>query len=105
MQILGYLRDHPDGAIRFHMEMPPHEHMFKVRVEDWMKTIYGDCKEEIHMDALVPKGCYVRTTTWVDAALNHCKATGKSCTGVLTMVNWTPIDWYSKHQSTVETAT
>ena len=76
VQILGYLREHLDRAIRFCMEMPPHEHMLKVKVEDWMKTVYGDCKEQIPADAPVPKGCYVRTTTWVAAALNHCKATG-----------------------------
>ena len=34
----------------------------------------------------------------------HCKATGKSSIGVLTMVSQTPIDWYSKRQSTVATA-
>lgn len=30
---------------------------------------------------------------------------GRSCTGILHFLNKTPIDWYSKLQSTVETAT
>ena len=47
----------------------------------------------------------VVTTTTMDAYLNHCIATGKSLTGCLHFVNKTPVDWYSKKQATVETAT
>ena len=47
----------------------------------------------------------VTTTTTMDANLNHCLATGKSLTGCLYFVNKTPVDWYSKKQATVETAT
>ena len=39
------------------------------------------------------------------ANLNHCLATCKSLTGCLHFVNKTPVDWYSKKQATVETAT
>ena len=84
---------HSDGAIRFRMDLPAHKDMFKAKVEDWMKTIYGDCREEIPHDAPEPKGKFVLTTTWVDAALMLCKATGKSSTGIFTLVNQTPIDW------------
>ena len=35
----------------------------------------------------------------------HDIMTGKSVTGILHMANKTPIDWYSKKQATVETAT
>ena len=45
------------------------------------------------------------TTTTMDANLNHCLATGKSSTGCLHFVNKTPVDWYSKKQTTVETVT
>ena len=31
--------------------------------------------------------------------------TGRSVTGILHLVNGTPFEWYSKKQSTVETAT
>ena len=41
----------------------------------------------------------------MDANLNHCLATGKSLTGCLHFVNKTLVDWYSKKQATVETAT
>jgi len=44
-------------------------------------------------------------TTYVDANLCHDMITGRSVTAVLHFVNGTPIDWYSKRQATVETAT
>ena len=52
-----------------------------------------------------PLGKAVVTTTTMDANLNHCLATSKSLTGCLHFVNKTPVDWYSKKQATVETAT
>ena len=52
-----------------------------------------------------PLGKAVTTTTTMDANLNYCLATGKSLTGCLHFVNKTPVDWYSKKQATVETAT
>ena len=52
-----------------------------------------------------PLGEAVTTTTTMDANLNHCLATGKSSTGCLHFVNKTPVDWYSKKQTTVETVT
>ena len=51
------------------------------------------------------KGKCVRTSTFVDANLYHCKVTGRACTGILHMLNKTPIEWFSKRQATVETAT
>jgi hypothetical protein len=44
-------------------------------------------------------------THYVDADLMHDVVTGRSVTGILHMVNKTPIDWFSKKQVTVETAT
>jgi hypothetical protein len=35
----------------------------------------------------------------------HGITTGKSVTGILLLINKTPLDWYSKKQATVETAT
>ena len=35
----------------------------------------------------------------------HDMVTGRSVTGILHLLNKTPLDWYSKKQATVETAT
>ena len=67
--------------------------------------MYGNVQEEIPNDIPTPLGGYVRITHYVDANLYHDKLTGRSVTGVLDYLNQTPIDWYSKKQSTVETAT
>jgi len=47
----------------------------------------------------------VTLTHYVDANLYHDLITGRSVTGILHLANKTPIDWYSKKQATVETAT
>jgi hypothetical protein len=44
-------------------------------------------------------------TVYVDADLAHDLVTRKSITGILVMLNNTPIRWISKRQKTVETST
>ena len=56
-------------------------------------------------DAPVPLGKHITLTHYVDANLFHDALTGRSVTGILHMANATPIDWYSKKQAMVETAT
>ena len=50
-------------------------------------------------------GKHVTLSHYVDANLYHDMLAGQSVTGVIHFVNKCPIDWYSKKQSTVETAT
>ena len=47
----------------------------------------------------------VVTLHYFDANLLHCLMTGKAVTGCLHLVNQTPMDWFSKKQATVESAT
>ena len=56
-------------------------------------------------DAPEPLGNYVTLTHFVDANLYHDMLTGRSVTAILHFVNQTPLDWYTKKQATVETAT
>ncbi|GAX13599.1 hypothetical protein FisN_14Lh370 [Fistulifera solaris] len=72
---------------------------------DWKYSVYGGTKEEIPHDAPKALGKFVTTVHYVDANLMHCTLTGKSVTGILHFLNGTPIEWYSKKQATVETAT
>jgi hypothetical protein len=71
----------------------------------WMYTVYGNTKEVLPKDAPKPLGKYVTLSHYVDANLMHDVTTGKSVTGILHLINKTPLDWYSKKQATVETAT
>ena len=72
---------------------------------DWTYSVYCGVNEIRPDDMPEPLGRAVVTTTTMDAILNYCLATGKSLTGCLHFVNKTPVDWYSKKQATVETAT
>ena len=70
-----------------------------------MNSVYDDVSEEVPKDAPAPLGKTVMTTTYVDANLYHDWTTGRAVTGTLHFLNGTPIDWFSKRQNTVETAT
>ena len=58
-----------------------------------------------HPNVPKPIWKHVQTTHYVDANLHHDLATGKAVTAALHFLNQTPIDAYTKRQSTVETAT
>jgi hypothetical protein len=72
---------------------------------DWTYTVYGKVKELLPKYAPDSLGKYVTLSHYVDANLMHDITSGKSVTGILHLVNKTPIDWYSKKQATVETVT
>lgn len=67
--------------------------------------MYGDVREQLPDNAPPPLGKYVTLTHFANANLLHCMLMGRSVTGILHIANQTPIDWYSKKQATVETAT
>ena len=103
-RIVGYLLFLPDGAIRFRIGEPDFSSL-KDQEYDWTRTVYSGACEQIPHDIPKPLGKHVQTTHYVDANLHHDLATGKAVTGALHFLNQTPIDAYTKRQSTVETAT
>ena len=52
-----------------------------------------------------PKGKEVKITIYVDADYAQDLVSRRSVTGILLFINNTPVKWYSKRQSTVETST
>jgi hypothetical protein len=66
---------------------------------------YPDAEEEIPNDLPVSKGPKVRMTVYVDADHAHDLVTRRSITGILVMLNNTPVRWVSKRQKTVKTST
>ena len=103
-RIYSYAIGTRDYAIRFRTDQPDNSFL-PDQDFDWTYSVYGDVHEILPDDILEPLGKAVVTTTTMDASLNHCLATGKSLTGCLHFVNKTPVDWYSKKQATIETAT
>ena len=102
-RIYGYVKQYPKGAIRVRVGLPDYSGLVDTKY-DWT-GIYGNIAEELPYDMPEPLGKPVITTTYEDANLYHDYLTGRSVTGILHLVNQTPIDWYCKRQATVETAT
>ena len=103
-RIYSYAIRTKDYAIRFITDQSDYSFL-PDQDFDWTYSVYGNVQEILPDDMPEPLGEAVITTTTMDANLNHCLATGKCLTGCLHFVNTTPVDWYSKKQATVETAT
>jgi hypothetical protein len=103
-RIYSYLAKMHHAVIHIHTgepdysSLPDHDY-------DWMYTLYGNVKEQVPHDMPEPLGNYVTLTHFFDANLYHDMLTRHSVTGILHLLNQTPIDWYAKKQATVETAT
>ena len=104
--ICGYLRRNPSAAIRYRTEIPDHTGIAgEFKTYDWTYSVYGNAQEELPDNMPLPKGKPVRITSLEDANLYHDYITGRAVTGIIHLLNKTPIDWYSKRQGTTETAT
>jgi hypothetical protein len=103
-KIVGYISKQNMFAIRFRTHEPDYSGI-PDPIYEWDYSVYGNVEELIPHDAPKPLGKYVRMTSYVDANLYHDYLTGRSVTGILDLLNGTPIDWYCKKQATVETAT
>jgi Reverse transcriptase (RNA-dependent DNA polymerase) len=103
-RIYGYLKKFKSAAIRVRTEEPDFSDL-PAQKFDWCETVYGNVKEEIPTDIPTPLGLPVSIVTYVDANLYHDILTGRSVTGILHFCNQTLVDWYSKRQACVQTAT
>jgi hypothetical protein len=102
-RILSYLKTFPKGREIIDTSYPDHS-MYPVEDHsNWME-LYPDASEEIPKDLPPEKGPRVRMTVYVDADHAHDLVTRRSITGILVMLNNTPIIWISKRQKTVETS-
>ena len=103
-RVVSYLNRMKNGIIRFRTHEPDYSDLPDPKYE-WETSVHGDVTEELPADAPSPLGPSVTLTHFVDANLHHDQLTGRSVTGMLHLINGTPIDWFSKKQATVETAT
>ena len=92
-----------NATIRFRTHAPEYGNL-PAKQHDWF-PVYGDITELLPEDAPKALGKPVTLTHYVGANLFHDALTGRSVTGKLHMMNATSINWYSKKQATVETAT
>ena len=88
------------------MEIPEYSHFDDKWTKPEWDNLYGDGANLYHDEKLPEsKGNPIVMTTYVDANLLHDYITGRSCTGIIHLFNKTVIDWFSKLQANVETAT
>ena len=103
-RMYGYLTKMKDAVIRIRTDEPDYSDLPKL-VYDWERSVYGKGSEIMPHNQPKALGKRVIITSYVDANLFHDILTGRSVKGLLHLLNKTPIDWYSKKQATVETAT
>jgi hypothetical protein len=102
--IYGYLSKMKEGIICVHTDKPDYSGLPEQEL-DWATSVNGNIFEILPTNAPTPLGKYVTLTHYFDANLYHDMHTGRSITSLLHLLNKTPIDWYSKKQAIVETAT
>ena len=105
-RIYSYLQHFKKSSIKFNVEIPDYHHYDKQWSHPVWTDFYGN-GEGVYDDPKLPdvKGNPIIMTTYVDANLLHDYVTGRSCTGIIHLFNKTVIDWFSKLQNNVETAT
>jgi hypothetical protein len=103
-RVVGYLSKMKHAVIRFRVSMPDMSDLHSTE-HDWEHSVYGNVTEAMPHNAPPPLGKPVILIHYVDANLLHDMLTGRSVTGILHFLNQCPIDWFSKKQATVETAT
>ena len=91
------------ATLRFRTHEPDYSDL-PSKEHEW-SSVYGEIQELMPEDAPPPLGRLVTLTHYVDANLFHVALSVKSVTGILHMMNAAPLDWYSKKQATLKTAT
>jgi hypothetical protein len=81
--------------IRVRVGMPNKENESDVEY-NWMYLVYGKVKEIFPHNMPEPLGKEVVSITYKYANLYHNMITGRAVTGILHMLNSTPVDWFSK---------
>jgi len=104
-RVFGYLRKHYSG----HLIIDPKEAPIRNKAtfnlgHNWVE-FYPDACEDIPYDKPHPTGNLATLTCYVDADHARDKVTCRSVTGIILLLNNTPIIWVSKRQKTVETST
>jgi hypothetical protein len=101
---LSYLKTFPKGRVIIDTSYPDYSVYPVEDHSNWME-FYPDAIEEIPKYLPPEKGPRVRMTIYVDADHAHNLVIRRSITGILVMLNNTPIRWVSNCQKTVEKST
>ena len=104
MRVFGYLDNHPTGRIVIDPNYHDRTKYTPARRENW-DELYPDATEDIPVDMPTPKGKEVKLAIFVDAYHARDKVTRQYVTGILILINNTPIRFCCKRRQTVEMST
>jgi hypothetical protein len=104
-RVFGYLRNKPKGQLLIDVGVPQVRETIGTTVMlDWTE-FYPDAVENIPRDRPEPNEKLCTITCYVDADHARDMVTRKSVSGILLLLNSTPVSWQSKRQKMVETTT
>ena len=104
-RVFGYLAKFPSGKIIIDTSKPPiREEMMITKGQNWIE-FYPDAMEELPPKMPSPKGTSTTITCFVDSDHARDQVTRRSVTGILLLLDNTPLVWVCKRQRTVETST
>ena len=105
LRLFGYLKYNAKARILFDGSDPTLDGIdFEIN-NDWT-DIYPNAQEALPDDMPTPKtNKKLKITVFVDTSHATCLKTRRSVTGIIICIGKTPIEWYSKRQNTVESAT
>ena len=101
---MGYLKAFNKGRVIYDINHPDHA-KYPIEDHDNWSEFYPDAVEELPPDMPSSKGKPVRITVYVDADHAHDQVTRRSVTGIILLLNNTPVRVICKRQKTVETST
>ena len=106
IRVFGYLKRYSKGKILIDPNYPNHENHITEQYDNW-KEFYPEAEEDVPTGKDKPDylGPPVRITAYKDSDHAHDLVTRRSVTGILLLVNNTPVKWISKRQKTIETST
>ena len=104
-RLFGYLNKYAKGHIVLDSKVAPIRAKASFNLgANWVE-FYPDACEALPHDMPEPSGESATLTCFVDADHARDKVTCRSVTGIILLLNNTPISWISKRQKTVETST
>jgi len=104
-RLFGYLRQFQDGKIIIDPGNPPIREEAVISEGFNWSEFYPDACKDLPYDMPNPEGNMATLTLYVDADHARDKLTRRSVTGIILLMNNTPIYWLSRRQKTVETST
>ena len=104
-RVFGYLKQHPRAMLLIDSSDPPGRKIATFHRDcDWSE-FFPDAIEDLPTKCPTSYGNPIKITEYVDADHARNAVTRRSVTGILLLINNTPLVWVSKRQRTVETST